>query len=238
MKMISKLGAAVFLLSSVGVVHAAEAPRTVSVTGSCIRNVIPDRGAVNLTAESRDGDAKRAQTTAARSYEAVRSKAVALKLADGELTTSEYSSEEVREWEKDKMVSRGFRTRIGLRVETSDTARLGEVMEIASREGIKQISGMQLFVSSKKLLDEKMACLKDAAEQARAKADTLAKSLGAKVGEVVLIQESSSPYSPGPMPMVSGMMAMDAMERSPAPKIEAGKVEVSMTVNVTFSLRN
>lgn len=216
---------------------AAEAPRTVSVSGSCIRSVIPDRGAVTLTAESRDSDAKRAQAQASRTYEGARSKALGLKLPDAEISTSEYTSEEVKEWEKDRMVSRGFRTRIGLRVVTSDTARLGEVLEMASREGIKQVGGMQLFVSSKKLLDEKMVCLKEAAEQARAKADTLAKSLAAKVGEAIAIQESPS-YSPGPMPMLQGAMAMGAMEeRAPPPRIEPGKIEVSTSVNVTFGLK-
>lgn len=231
---VSLLVTGLILLSS-GSTWAAETPRTVSVSGSCIRSVIPDRGAVTLTAEIKDSDAKRAQTAATRSYEAVRSKALGLKLPDAQLSTSEYTSEEVKEWEKDRMVSRGFRTRIGLRVETSDTARLGEVMEMASREGIKQISGMQLFVSSKKLLDEKMACLKEAAEQAKAKADTLAKSLGAKVGDVIAVQESPS-YTP--VPMLQGTVAMGmAEERAPAPRIEAGKIEVSTSVNVTFGLR-
>ncbi len=217
-------------------VRAADPTRFVSVSGSCIRNAIPDRGAITVTAESRDADGKRAQAMATKLYEAVRSKTAALKLPDSELSTSEFTSEEAKEWVKDRMVSRGFHTRIGLRVETSDTSRLGEVMDLASREGIKQISGMQLFVSSKKLLDEKMACLKDAAEQSRAKADTLAKSLGAKVGEVTSIQESSSGYNPPPMPMFGAAMAMDESRAAPAPKIEAGKVEVSITVNATFSL--
>jgi len=122
-------------------------------------------------------------------------------------------------------------------VETSDTARLGEVMELGSREGIKQISGMQLFVSSKKMLEEKMLCLKEASEQAKAKAETLARALGAKVGEVILIQENSTTFNPPPQPMMGMAMAMDASEKMAAPKIEAGKVEVNVTVNATFGLR-
>jgi uncharacterized protein YggE len=216
---------------------AAEAPRMVSVSGSCLRNVIPDRGAVTITAESRDADAKRAQVAANRQYEAMRSKVARLNLPDGELSTAEFLSEEIREWEKERMVSKGFRTRISLRVETSDHSRLGEVIDIASREGVKQMSGLQLFVSSKRMLDEKMACLKEAAEQARAKADSLAKSLGAKLGEVLSIQENASSQPEPPMPMMRSAMAMDAVAEKSAPRIEPGKTELSITVQVSFGLK-
>lgn len=216
---------------------AIETQRTVAVSGSCVRNAVPDRGAVTLTAEAKDADAKRAQTAANRQYEAIRSKAAGLKLPDSEISTSEYTSEEIKEWEKDRMVSRGFRTRISLRVETSDTARLGEVMDLGSREGIKQISGMQIFVSSKKMLEERMLCLKDASAQAKAKAETLAHALGAKVGDVISIQENSSPFYPPPQPIFATSMAMEGSERGAAPKIEPGKVEVNVSVNVTFGLR-
>ena len=121
---------------------AAENPRSVSVSGECIRTVVPDRGAVTITAEVKESDAKRARNGANRIYEAVRSRVSKLNLPDANVSTAEYLSEEVREWEKDKMVSKGFRTRIALRVETSDHSRLSEVIEIASREGVKQMSGM------------------------------------------------------------------------------------------------
>jgi uncharacterized protein YggE len=222
---------------SMGAAVAADAPRMVSVSGACMRNVIPDRGAVTITAEARDADAKRAQVAANRSYEAVRAKAARLNLPDGELSTSEYLSEEIREWEKDRLVSKGFRTRISLRVETSDHSRLSEVIDIASREGIKQMSGLQLFVSSKKMLEEKMACLKEAAEQARSKADSLAKSLGAKLGEVLMIQENAGYQPEPPMPMMRSAMAMDAVAEKAAPRIEPGKVELSTTVQVSFGLK-
>ncbi len=153
------------------------------------------------------------------------------------MTTVEFHSEEIREWEKNKLISKGFRTRIGLRVETSDQARLGEVIEMAGREGVKQISGLNLFVSTKKMLEEKMGCLKEASEQARAKAETLAKALGAKLGEVQTIMENTSPDSPTPMPMMmaQGMMKNSAMDA--APQIEAGKTEMTTTVQITFGLK-
>lgn len=217
---------------------AAEAPRTVSVSGNCVRQVIPDRGAVVVTVDAKDPDAKRAQVAATRQYEALRSKVLALKLADGEVSTAEYLSEEIREWDRNKLVSKGYHTRISLRAVTSDHGRLGEVIDAASREGIKQMSGLQLFVSTKKMLEEKMICLKDASEQARAKADSLAKALGAKVGDVLTIQESSGPDTPQPIPMFREAAMMDAqVVGKAAPSIDPGKTEISTTVQVSFGLK-
>lgn len=215
----------------------ADAPRSVLVSGSCIRSTIPDRGVVTLTAEAKDPSSKRAQIAATQLYESVRSKVTSLRLPDADLSTAEYTSEELKEWEKNRMVSKGFRTRIALRVETSDHSRLGEVLEVGTREGVTEMTGLQLFVSSKKMLDEKMFCLKDAAEQARAKADTLAKTLGAKLGEVLTIQETGSTHQPpAPRPMMmKSAQSMNAAEA--APTLEAGKVEVSTEVQVTFALK-
>lgn len=233
MKSMKSLAALVILFS--GFAHA-DAPRSVSVSGSCIRSTIPDRGVVTLTAEAKDPNSKRTQVAATKLYEALRTKVTALRLPDVELSTAEYTSEELKEWEKSRQVSKGFRTRIALRVETSDHSRLGEVLEIGTREGVTEMSGLQLFVSSKKSLDEKMLCLKDAANQARAKADTLAKTLGVKVGEVLSIQEDGAEHSPSPRPlMMKSMRTMEVAEA--APTIEPGKVEVSTEVQVTFGLK-
>jgi uncharacterized protein YggE len=219
-------------------VARADVPRSVSVSGTCVRGVVPDRGAVVLTAESRDADAKRAQQAATRVYESVRSKTAALRLPDAELSTSEYVSEEVREWEKDRSVLKGYRTRISLRVETSDFSRLSEAIEVGSREGIKQMGGLHLFVSSKKMMEEKTACLKDAADQARAKADALARALGARVGEATSVVEASE-AAPQPGPRFAMMKSAVAMDEaaSAAPQLEPGKTEISTTVQVTFALK-
>ncbi len=229
-------GCGVLWVGAVASAGGAEVPRSVSVSGSCTRNVIPDRGAVVLTIDAKDPDAKRAQLAANRQYEGVRSKIEGLRLPDGEISTVEYVSEEIREWEKDRQVSKGFHTRIALRAETSDHGRLGEVIEVATRERVKNVGGLQLFISSKKIQEEKMACLKEASEQARAKADSLAHALGAKLGEVQTIQENSGPeYSPPIAPMYGA--PMEAMAAKAAPRIEPGKTELSTTVQVSFGLK-
>lgn len=212
--------------------------RVVNVSGTCIRSVTPDRGMVTITAEFKDMDVKKATTLATQQYEKVRDRVVRLKLEDEELSTSEYRVDEIREWENNKNVFKGYRARIGLRVVTSNQKRLGEVIEIASKEGVRDVGGLSLFTSSKLARAERNECLKEASEQAKSKAQKLAESLGAKLGEVIQIDESANAMLPSPMPIYAkSMMADQESVRGGAPTIEAGKEEIQASVSVVFGLR-
>lgn len=214
-------------------------PRSVSVSGHCVRTVTPDRGALQLTVDVLDRDLKTATKQAALSYERLKQAIEKLSLADLNLTTSEYSVREDRQWENQKQVSKGFRARMGLRVVTSAIDKMGEVIALGAREGVQDVGALQTFLSEEKQLREQMECLKQAAENARAKAEKLASSLGAKVGEVLRVSEQGA-GGIEPMPRHEMMMAMDAapMTKSmPAPSVAAGTQTLELDVNVSFGLR-
>ena len=234
-------GMAVFSL--VGGLQAAFAgdapPRSVSVSGHCVRTVTPDRGALQLTIDILDKDLRAATKQAAQSYERLKQAIEKLGLADLNLTTSEYSVREDRQWENQKQVSKGFRARMGIKVVTSAIDKLGEVIALGAREGVQDVGALQTFLSEEKQLKEQMECLKQAAENARAKAEKLATSLGAKVGEVLRVSELGA-GGIEPMPRHEMMMAMDggAMAKSmPAPSIAAGSQTLELDVSVSFGLR-
>jgi len=211
--------------------------RTVSVSGSCTRSIVPDRGSIRVTAEAQDKELRSATRDAAKQYEAVRDAVKRLNLADAELTTTEYSVNEIREWEKDRQVSKGFRARMGLEVATSDIQKLGEVIAIASREGIRDVGALVSFVSRAKMRDEQAACLQAAARDAQSRAEKLAEALGAKLGEAIQIVEGGGGETePRPRPMMMAR-AMSVPDAEPAPGVESGKREITVTVSATFGLK-
>lgn len=221
-----------FLFSSLAL---ANTERTVSVSGMCTRQVTPDRGSITLTAEFTDHDLRDATKKATDLYGRVRDQVKRLNLPDLELQTSEYNVQEAREWEKNKMVSKGFRARMGLRVSSSAIDRLGEVISIASRQSVQDVGALTTYLSDEKTKHEQFACLQTAAENARAKADRLAASLKASVGDVVKITEEV--YNPSPSP-IRPMMALKATAADAgAPQVEAQKQEVSANVQVVFGLK-
>lgn len=236
-RFVLSLGLAAFALS----VSSAEAKdRLISVSGTCIRSVTPDRGSVTVTADFKDLDVKKATTQAAQQYDKLKKRVEDLKLENAEISTSEYSVSEVREWENNKNVFKGYRARLGLKVVTSNQKRLGEVIENAAKEGVRDVGGLNLFTSTQLRREQRNDCLKEASEQARVKAAKLAEALGAKLGEVVQIDETGG-ATPGPLPRplygAKMEMAAAADHMGGAPQIEAGKEEIHATVNVVFALK-
>lgn len=249
--------AAVSLLALPLLARADDLPRTVSVTGTCNRRVTPDRGSITVTAEALEMDLQASAKKSTETYEKMKADILKLKLDKAELRTVEYSLQELKEWEKNKNVFKGFRSRMGLQVATASTARLGEVIEIAARHGVRDVGSLRTYLSEERQLQEHVACLEEAAKNAQARAEKLASSLGAKVGPVLDVSESSASMS-GPSPIRPFMMsALKGRARGGSPEasydapsgaamsgvsggsagVEAGTQDLSVTIQATFYLR-
>jgi hypothetical protein len=217
---------------------AAETPPTgITVDGQCSRRVVPDRGAITVTADALDKDVKAAVAEATRGYERVRAAVKRLPLENMELETAEYSVREEREWQKDKTVSKGFRARMGLKVTSSSIDKLGEVIGIAAREGIRDVGALGTFLSPEKLRQEQLGCLEEAAGHARSKAEKLAAALGAKIGPVLRLAEGAGDAERPPVPMMAMMKSERMADEAAPPSVEAGKRDIATTVTATFGLR-
>lgn len=230
------LGMLVGILLS-GAAHAESEVRKVTVSGKCVRTVTPDRGAIIVTADYRDDDLKVASKRATEAYERTREAVKRLNLKDLELRSVEYTMGEVREWEKDRQVFKGYRARLGLRVATSQVDKLGEVIAIATREGLKDVGSLQAFLSEAQELQEQVSCLQEAAQNARTKAEKLAATLGARVGEALLVAESGGFQAPPQRMMIMEAAPSVGSGAPRAPSIEAGQQTLSLTVEVAFALK-
>jgi len=215
-------------------------PKQITVSGECNHVVSPDRGSITLTMSFENMDLAKATKEAADSYERVSSAIKKLNLKNMNLRTSEYSVNEIRRWENNKEVKKGFEARMGLWVSTSEINRMGEVIAIASREKVKDVNSLQTYLSDEKQLQEEIACLEDAAKNARQKADKLANALNAKLGGVLEMSESGRSMPSWPRPIMQKgfamrAMAMDAAES--APSVEAGQQNLSLSVQVSFEIK-
>lgn len=207
--------------------------RTVATIGFCEREVAPDRAGLVLTVEARENAAGAAGAKASKQYEKLRGEIRKLKLADMKLQTSHYNVQPLYDYENGKARARGYQAVMSLDLETSEIARMGEVIELVSKLGVQNVSQLNMFLSPEKQRSEHEGCLEEAVRNARQKAERLAKAEGAKVGPVQTIEESkrmdSSPVPPMPM------MAMAKSESGPVMETRAQRVQV--TVHATFSLK-
>lgn len=233
-----------FLLPLVGsAAQAVSERRSISVSGTCTRQITPDRGSITVTVEIMDMDLQVAAKKATETYDKVKEAVQKLRLENPNLTTSEYSLIEVKEWQKDRNVFKGFRARMGLRVATSSIQRLGEVITIAAKQGVRDVGALNTFLSQEKLLKEQSNCLEEAGANATARATRLASSLDAKLGEVLEITEASSSGQPSPPPIVMNAMMskrmnmMGGAEDAAAPSVEAGAQTLNVTIYATFAIK-
>ncbi len=217
---------------------ASAIDRTVNVSGQCLRTTIPDRGSLNIVPEFQDADIKVATRKATESYEKIKKEVQALKLANLELQTSEYSVNQQFDYIKGKSVSQGYRARMGLNVITSETARLGEVIAIASKNNVKDVGALSTFLSDEKSRDEREACLEEAIQHASAKAARMAKAAGARLGKIVSLNEEGGGIVAPPPPIAFRSMNMKAMadESQSAPSVDTATQKIQLSVNAVYFL--
>ena len=230
-----KAGLLLFLLS--GVALAAE-PNSVLVQGSCNVKVSPDRGVISFTAENQSKNQTEAVKKTSDQINLLKKQISDLKLSDLDLKNTNYSVYPVRDYEKERYVDRGTKVGLTLEVTTSDIARIGEIMVLATKNNIQNVGQLSTFLSEEKSQAEYLKCLDIAAADAKNKALQLAKKLGFKVGEVLHVNEApSTPERPQPNFQRSAMaMSADAESVNPT-RIEAGQQQFSTTIQVTFSIK-
>lgn len=226
------------LLSNAALAKEDSHPRLISVSGDCLRTVSQDRGAITVTSENRDKDPSVAAQKTTDQYAKLLAAVKKINLKDAETETSEYTVNEVLDWTNGKRVSQGYSARMGLHIETSEIQRLGEVIQAAAKMGIKEVAGLNTFVSREKMKLEREACLEEALKNSQMKAQKMAKAVGAKVGLVYSISEEGA-TTPGPIfAAEGGMRAMNKtmMSSEAPPSVVAGNSKINLSVSVSYLL--
>ena len=236
MRLISTL----FFLQALPVFGAVQSEASgITATGACLKKITQDRASLILTSSFLSSSASQASNEATKVHQKLREAVQKLKLQNMGLETTNYSVGEEREWVNKKMVSKGFRARISLQVETSDIARMGEVIAAAANIGIKDIDSLSTFVSAEKYKSEYESCLEVASHNAKDKALKLAKGAGVKLGKVKSISEGAlaTPHSVAVRPMVMAKsMGGAELGSSPdeGPTIDTKSVDLNVSATVTF----
>jgi uncharacterized protein len=230
----------IFLMLNIPLVFAkSELEKTINVSGSCKQSILPDRVSVTLTIEELNKEQKASSDKATEKYNELLAKIKKMKLKDAEYETVEYSVFPHNPWENNKQVFKGFKTRMSLKVSTSELNKSGELLTVGNSLGQNAVQGPHPFVSDALFDKTYRDCLSVAMKDAFEKATMLAKSAKRKLGKVIAVHEGQGGES-RPMPMLKAMrgapemMAMDAA--SAPPEIEFGKDKINVRLNVFFEM--
>lgn len=228
----------VFILLSILTISACsqadEPKRLVTVSGQCIKQVQPDKMKVQLNIVHLDKNASVASAKTHDLNNKLNKKIKSLDLKDLELNTTNYNLHEKHQWKNNSQVSLGFEATLGLEVSTSQKNRIGEIIKIANEYGVANIGSLTSYISTTQRQQLERECLKIAGADAKEKAIQLVQNLGAKVGDLISIQESGT-SAPSPMPIMRPMMKMQRAEMS-APDINTKDHEFVLSITAQFEI--
>ena len=215
------LAGAVGLPDLAGAQSSSDAPDSVTVSGVGTVDTVPNEAKMSFGAETRRPTA---QAAVAANGDAMRRILNALRQAGGrELQTQWVSvyavtdeTGQVREYAASNSVSA-----------VSDVADAAALIDAAAEAGANQISGPGLSSSNAEQLYRQ--ALAKAVDDARLRAEALAKAAGRSLGAITSMVEGGA-STPDPMFRAEAQAADSAA-------IVPGEQETSATVSVTFSLR-
>ncbi len=208
---------------------------TVSVTGQCRKLVTPDRIGVTMTARATEKDPGAAQKKATAQYENLRKEIKKLNLKDAQLQTANYSVNADWEYNNNKRTLRGYTATAGLRIETSETSRITEVLALSAKLGLQDVESPSTFLSPDLTQKEYEACLKVAVESARSKAEKMADAAGKKILELATLDETREPIAL-PQPMGKSMQ-MAEMAADSGPTFEIRPEQIEVTIFAKYNLK-
>jgi uncharacterized protein YggE len=208
----------------------AETPRTVTVTGSATTQAEPDIAHIRMAVVQRSPAPAEAQQEAAKVTERTLQLLDKLGVERKHVNTTGSSIRPDYRWNQEtrEQTLIGYIAERTILVELQDLAKLGDLFEGAVKVGVNQVQPPVLDSSHRREIQRDSLAL--AADDARANASTLAKTLDAKLGRAMEI--NAAEYTPQPAPM----LRMQADTESAGQSYNAGEIRFDARVNVVFEL--
>ena len=204
------------------------------VSGTGVVTITPDIATLRLGIEAQAATVAMAQSQASEAMDEVMAALSDRGIADKDIQTQHFSIRQITKWDRDKEenVVTGYRVTNTVNAKIREIDKAGTVIDVVAATGgdLTRIDSINFSV------DDPSAYYEEAREKAmtdaEAKATQLAELADGKLGKAIYISESSQNSSPA---YRQGIYE-EAMEAA-STSISPGEMEISLTVQVTYSLR-
>ncbi|HXY96135.1 MAG TPA: SIMPL domain-containing protein [Steroidobacteraceae bacterium] len=207
---------------------------SIRVTGDARVSAQPDRVQIDLGVQTQAQLSQQAASANARQLDAV---LAAVRKAAGpgaQLKTVSYSLSPNYQYHPGggEPTITGYTALNVVEVVLDDLARIGDVIDAATRSGANRVQGIQWTLRDQDAV--RAQALREAATRAHAEAEVLAGALNLRILRVLTVEESSPQIVPLRVHMAAARAAVSAAE-VPTP-VEAGTLDVSANVALTVEV--
>jgi uncharacterized protein YggE len=227
---------ALFLLCAPALADDVPPPRTIAVTGEGKVSVTPDLAVVSFGVDTTAPTAGAAVADNAKKSTALVD-AIKQKIgATDKVATTQYSLSPVYE-QRDRVSQAppkitGYVASNMVRVELHDVKGVGALIDAATSAGANRANDLQ-FTLEERATAQSQAMARAGAD-AKRQADAAAAALGVELGRVLSATTSGGPVV---YPKTFARAGMVAMAEAAPPPVEAGDVDVTVTLQVTYEIK-
>lgn len=206
----------------------------ISVLGDAVIQSQPDTAIVMLAVVTQNASASEAQAENASKSDAVVRAAKVAAGQNAEVKTSGYNLQPQFDYQPNQTPKiTGYIARNSVTVTMSELARVGTVIDAASRAGANSVDNLSFTLRRDE--QARSQALTGATREAMSKARVIAEALGGRVVRIVEVQEAGA-YRP-PIPLraeMRGAIASDAAAQ--ATPIEVGSLEIRAQVQLVAEI--
>ena len=234
MKKLAVALAAGLIACSCMTAQAEDSRRSITTTGNGVVITQNNRAVMYLAVETMSPDAKQAAQDNAHIMTKVKHAVIGAGAAPDKIETDNYTMYPVYEYDKGKVKSRKYEVNNRMKVVVEDLTKAGTVMDAAISAGANRIENIMFTVRNPgKYKDD---ALREAAQDARRKADIIAASLGKTVTNIISVTDNSVRVSPRNYMMNARMAGGNDMAESATTPMEGGDAKVESSVTVVFEI--
>ena len=210
--------------------------KVIHVSGTGKVTTTPDLAIIVFAVETEHADAKVAQQQNAQKMDAVVNALKAAGVPAKDLKTAGYSITPVTETDEKLRTSslvKFDRVTNSLRVRLDAIDRAGDIVDLAVANGANRVDQLTLTLSDEKQQEFRAEALTAAVKQARGDADAVAAAIGKTIVDVKEVNVGGS-YVPMSYDNRYADMEMMVAGGAPPTPIEAGEIDVTASVSITY----
>lgn len=208
---------------------APKLPPSINTTGEATVSIAPDRARIDIGVVTQADTSQQAAADNAQKLDATLSRLRALLGTGADIKTVSYSINPNYRYPQGggEPTITGYTATNVVRVTLDDLTKVGSVIDTATQAGANRIQSLQFTVKDESAVQAQ--ALREAAQKARQKADTLASALGVRVVRILTVSES------GPVAIPFRDVAFARADTASTP-IEPGTIEARASVSLTVEI--